>query len=79
MAPGGPTPTRLTAPSGQVYNECPSWSADGRLIYFDRLDRSTTNPAHIYRINAAGGSRTLADDETAPTHLCQRSTEAGHG
>ena len=77
MAPGGPTPTRLTAPSGQVYNECPSWSADGRLIFFDRLDRSTTNPAHIYRMNAAGGSRTLVDDETAPTHLCPAVNRSG--
>jgi Tol biopolymer transport system component len=77
LAPGGTGPTRLTAPSGQVFNECPSWSADGRLIYFDRLDRSTTNPAHIYRINAAGGSRTLVDDETAPTHLCPTVNRSG--
>jgi Tol biopolymer transport system component len=77
MAPGGTNPTRLTTPSGQVFNECPSWSADGRLIYFDRLDRSTTNPAHIYRMNAAGGSRTLVDDESAPTHLCPTVNQSG--
>ena len=77
MAPGGTVPTQLTAPSGEVFNECPSWSADGRLIYFDSLDRSTTNPAHIYRINATGGSRTLADSPNAPTHLCPTVNRSG--
>jgi Tol biopolymer transport system component len=77
LAPGRTTPTRLTTPSGAIWNECPSWSADGRFVYFDRLDRSTTNPAHIYRMNAAGGSRTLVDDETAPTHLCPTVNRSG--
>ena len=77
LAPGRTVPTRLTAPSGQIFNECPSWSADGRLIYFDRLDRSTIMPAHIYRMNPAGGSRTLVDDETAPTHLCPTVNQGG--
>jgi Tol biopolymer transport system component len=77
LAPGDTKPTRLTAPAGQIFNECPSWSADARLIYFDRADRSTTLPAHIYRINPAGGSRTLVDDETAPTHLCPSVNRAG--
>jgi Tol biopolymer transport system component len=77
MPPGGLVPTQLTAPSGAVANECPSWSADGRLIYFDSLDRSTTNPAHIFRMNASGGSRTLVDDETAPTHLCPTVSQSG--
>jgi Tol biopolymer transport system component len=77
MAPGGGVPTQLTAPSGAVWNQCPSWSADGRLIYFDSLDRSTTNPAHIYRINATGGSRTLVDSPNAPTHLCPSVNRSG--
>jgi Ca2+-binding RTX toxin-like protein len=77
MAPGGGLPTQLTAPSGAVWNECPSWSADGRLIYFDSLDRSTTNPAHIYRINASGGSRMLVDSPSAPTHLCPTVNRSG--
>jgi Tol biopolymer transport system component len=77
MAPGGGAPTQLTAPSGAVWNQCPSWSADGRLIYFDSLDRSTTNPAHIYRINATGGSRTLVDSPNAPTHLCPTVNQTG--
>jgi TolB protein len=77
MAPGGGLPTQLTAPSGDVFNECPSWSADGGLIYFDSLDRSTINPAHIYRINATGGSRTLVDSPNAPTHLCPTVNQTG--
>jgi Tol biopolymer transport system component len=77
MAPAGQAPTQLTAPSGQVFNECPSWSADGRLIYFDSLDRSTINPAHIYRMDGTGGSRTLADDPNAPTHLCPAVNRTG--
>jgi Tol biopolymer transport system component len=77
MAPGGGAPTQLTAPSGAVWNQCPSWSADGRLIYFDSLDRSTSNPAHIYRINATGGSRTLVDSPNAPTHLCPTVNRSG--
>jgi Tol biopolymer transport system component len=70
LAPAGGAPTQLTAPTGAVWNECPSWSAHGRRIYFDSLDRSTTNPAHIFRVDADGGSRTLADSPDAPTHLC---------
>jgi Tol biopolymer transport system component len=77
MAPGGVVPTQLTAPSGDVFNECPSWSADGRLIYFDSLDRSTTNPAHIFRMGATGGSRALSDSPNAPTHLCPAVNQAG--
>jgi Tol biopolymer transport system component len=77
VGPNGTNLTRLTTPSGQVFNECPSWAADGRLIYFDRLDRSTSVPAHIYRMNASGGSRALADGETAPTHLCPTVNRSG--
>jgi Tol biopolymer transport system component len=77
MAPAGQAPTQLTAPIGQVFNECPSWSADGGLIYLNSLDRSTTNPAHIFRIDATGGSRTLADDPNAPTHLCPSVSRTG--
>lgn len=69
LAPGG-APVKLTSTSGEDWNECPSWSADGRLIYFDRYDRATNSPAHIYRIDATGGSPQLSDDPDAPTHLC---------
>ena len=77
VGPNGTNLTRLTTPSGQLFNECPSWAADGRLIYFDRVDRSTSIPAHIYRMNASGSSRALADDETAPTHLCPTVNRSG--
>jgi Tol biopolymer transport system component len=80
VAPSGGAPMQLTTPglSGAVYNECPSWSADGRLIYFDSLDRSMpTNPAHIYHMTATGGSRTLADSPDAPTHLCPAVNRSG--
>ena len=70
IAPGGGAPTQLTAPSGAVWNECPSWSAEGRLIYFDSLDRAAGTPAHIYRMTATGGSRTLVDSPNAPSHTC---------
>ena len=69
VGPNGTNPTRLTTPSGQIFNECPSWAADGRLVYFDRVDRSSSIPAHIYRMNASGSSRVLADDETADGSL----------
>jgi Tol biopolymer transport system component len=77
VGPNGTNLTRLTTPSGAIFNECPSWAADGRLIYFDRVDRSTSLPAHIYRMNATGGSRVLADDETAPAHLCPTVNRSG--
>lgn len=77
MAPTATNPTRLTNPAGQIFNECPTWSADARLIYFDRLDRSSQIPAHIFRIDPSGGSRELADDETAPTHLCPTVNRSG--
>ena len=77
MEATGGVPTRLTAPSGNVWNECPSWSADGQLIYFDTIDRSTADPAHIYRMNATGESRAPVDDPEAPTHLCPTVNSSG--
>ena len=78
MAPSGGSPTQLTpAQLTPVNNECPSWSADGGLIYFDSLDRSTGDAAHIFRIDPAGGSRTLADSRTGPTHLCPTVNRTG--
>jgi hypothetical protein len=69
LAPGG-APVKLTSAGEDVWHECPAWSADGRLIYFDRFDRATNSPAHIYRIDATGGSPQLSDKPGAPTHLC---------
>ena len=70
MEPAGGVATRLTVPNGQVWNECPSWSANGQLIYFDSFDRGLGTPAHIYRMTATGGSRTLVDRPDAPAHVC---------
>src|SRR5215218_6676814 len=42
--------TQLTRTTGKVWNECPSWSASGRAIYFDRANRATTAPSRIFRI-----------------------------
>lgn len=69
LAPGA-TPVRLTDTTGGVWHECPSWSPDGRLIYFDRYDPASESPALIYRISATGGSPQIADRPAAPTHLC---------
>jgi Tol biopolymer transport system component len=70
MAANGTGVTELTSTTGAVSNECPSVSADGRSIYFDSLDRASSAPAHIYRMNADGTGRALADRTNAPTHLC---------
>jgi Tol biopolymer transport system component len=43
----------------------------------EALNRATTNPAHIYRISATGGSRTLVDSPSAPTHLCPTVNRSG--
>ena len=69
LAPGG-SPVKLTSTTGAVWHECPSWSPDGSLIYFDLDDRASQDPAHIYRIDATGGTPQLADRANAPTHFC---------
>jgi Tol biopolymer transport system component len=60
---------RLTTTTGDVWNEDPTVFANGRSIYFDSLDRATTRPSHIYRMNANGTGRKLADGASAPTHV----------
>ena len=66
---GGTGLKRLTTTTGDVWNEDPTFSANGRTIYFDSLDRATTRPSHIYRMNANGTGRKLADGASAPTHV----------
>ena len=75
IEPAGGVPTQLTAPS-EVWNKCPSWSADGQLIYFDSEVRFT-NPPAIFRMNATGGSRTLVDSPFAPSHHCPTVNRSG--
>jgi Tol biopolymer transport system component len=69
VSAGGTGLKQLTTTTGTVWNEDPSFSANGRTIYFDSLDRSTTRPSHIYRMNANGTGRRLADGASAPTHV----------
>ena len=69
-AGGVATPLTSPAPSGQVWNECPSWSADGRLIYFDSQDRAGAEGAAIFRMNATGGDRTLVASADAANLFC---------
>src|SRR5436305_10897520 len=60
---------QLTTTTGTVWNEDPTFNANGRTIYFDSLDRATTNPSLIYRMRANGTGRQLADSPSAPTHV----------
>lgn len=60
---------QLTTTKGTVWNEDPVFSADGQTVYFDSLDRASARPSHIYRINANGTGRQLADRPSAPTHV----------
>jgi Tol biopolymer transport system component len=69
VSAGGTGLKQLTTTTGAVWNEDPSFSANGQTIYFDSLDRSTTRPSHIYRMNANGTGRHLADGASAPTHV----------
>ena len=69
VSAGGTGLTQLTTTTGDVWNEDPTFSATGRTIYFDSLDRATTRPSHIFRMNANGTGRKLADGASAPTHV----------
>ncbi len=69
MSAAGKGLKELTSTTGKVWNEDPDFTAKGRRIYFDSLDRGTNNPAHIYRMNANGTGRKLADSASAPTHV----------
>ena len=42
VSPGGIGLKQLTMTTGAVWNEDPTFSANGQTIYFDSLDRSTT-------------------------------------
>jgi Tol biopolymer transport system component len=78
VSAGGTALKRLTSTTGDVWNEDPTFSANGRTIYFDSLDRGTTAPSHIYRINANGTGRRLTDSRSAPTHVWPTINRAGN-
>ena len=69
VSAGGTGLKQLTTTTGAVWNEDPSFSANGRTVYFDSLDRATTRPSHVYRMKANGTGRQLADRASAPTHV----------
>jgi Tol biopolymer transport system component len=48
---------QLTQSGGNVWNQDPSFSANGSKIYFTSDDRSTTKPGRIYSMNANGSGR----------------------
>lgn len=77
MSAAGKGLKQLTSTNGKVWNEDPSFTANGRRIYFNSLDRATTNPGHIYRMNANGKGRQLADGASAPTHVWPSINRAG--
>jgi Tol biopolymer transport system component len=68
---------KLTSTTAKVWNECPGWSSSGRSIVFDSLDRSTTLPSHIYRMNADGSGRRSVDRPSAADHLCPSPNRSG--
>jgi Tol biopolymer transport system component len=69
VSAGGTGLEQLTTTTGAVWNEDPVFSANGQTLYFDSLDRATTRPSHIYRMNANGTGRQLVDQPSAPTHV----------
>ena len=69
VSAGGTGLKQLTTTTGAVWNEDPAFSANGRTVYFDSLDRATTRPSHVYRMKANGTGRQLADRASAPTHV----------
>ena len=69
VSAGGTGLEQLTMTTGAVWNEDPTFSANGQTIFFDSLNRATTRPSHIYRMNADGTGRQLADQRSAPTQV----------
>jgi Tol biopolymer transport system component len=77
VSPAGKGLKELTSTTGRVWNEDPDFSANGRRIYFDSLDRSTTNPARIYRMTVNGTARQLADAKNGPADVWPSINRAG--
>jgi Tol biopolymer transport system component len=71
ISAGGARLKQLTTTNAKVWNEDPVFAANAKAIYFNSLDRATTNPSpsHIYRMDANGKGRQLADKSSAPDHV----------
>ncbi|MDP4013863.1 MAG: hypothetical protein U0990_07520 [Candidatus Nanopelagicales bacterium] len=56
---------QLTQPSGpDVWNECPSWSPNGKRILFDNADRSDDTLPQLYRMRGDGSRARLIGSTT---------------
>ncbi len=61
------------APRGSSFwSECPSWSANGRRIFFD-----SNLPSQVYRISARGSHRRRVDMRNALPHTCPSANREG--
>jgi Tol biopolymer transport system component len=64
MAADGSGLVELTdAGTAGLWNECPAWSADAATIFFDSKEGAAA-PSLIYKMNADGTGRSLADKAT---------------
>jgi Tol biopolymer transport system component len=69
VSPGGTGLKQLTTTTGGVWNEDPVFSANGQTIYLSSQNRALEGPSRIYRMNANGTGRQLADADSPPTHF----------
>jgi Tol biopolymer transport system component len=67
ISPTGHGLKQLThAPRGsRIWSECPSWSSNGRTIFFD-----SNLPSQVYRISSQGTRRRRVDSPNAPPRTC---------
>ncbi len=69
VSPTGSGLKQLTTTTGKVWNEDPTYASSGQRIFFDSLDRATTRPSRIFRMNANGSGRQRVDRPSAPGHV----------
>jgi TolB protein len=62
--------TQITSTTSGVWNECPSWAADGRTIFFDSANRAVNGTPRIFRVQSDGSGLRRADQARAPAHFC---------
>lgn len=74
ISPTGHGLSQLThAPRGSsLWSECPSWTANGRTIFFD-----SSLPSEVYRMSARGTHRRRIDVQNAPPHTCPATKRDG--
>ena len=74
ISPSGHGLRQLThPPSGsQFWSECPSWSANGRAIFFDG-----NLPSHVFRLSRSGAHRKRIDSSKALPHTCPSPSRDG--